>query len=67
MAIRCDFSEHESLQQWGEDYFGGDRWKGELDIDQDDMEDEVDDAIRDYINYHGQLIEFEGGIIVSSF
>jgi hypothetical protein len=30
-------------------------------------EDEIDEAIRDYINDHGTLIEFDGGIIVSNF
>ena len=67
VAIRCDFSEYDSLVDWARDYFGGDQWKCELDIDQDDMDDEIDDAIRDYIRDYGQLIEFDGGIIVSSF
>ena len=67
VAIRCDYSEHESLVDWARDCFGGDHWKGELDIDQDDMDDEIDDTIREYIQDHGQLIEFDGGIIVSSF
>jgi hypothetical protein len=30
-------------------------------------EDELDEKIREYINDRGQLIEFDGGIIVSSF
>jgi hypothetical protein len=30
-------------------------------------EEEEEDAIRCYIQDHGTLIEFEGGIIVSSF
>ena len=68
VAIRCDYSEHESLQDWASNYFGTDAdWKGQLDIDQDATDDEIDDTIRDYINDHGQLIEFDGGIIVSSF
>jgi hypothetical protein len=55
-AIRCDFSEHSSLQDWAHQYFSN-----ALD------DDEVDSKIREYIEDHGTLIEFEGGIIVSSF
>lgn len=71
VAIRCDFSEYESLQAWAEDYFGTDRagqgWRQRLSISDDADEDEIDDAIRGYITDRGQLIEFDGGIIVSSF
>ena len=66
VAIRCDYSEHASLQDWAADYFSGD-WKDSLCIDPEDSEDENDEAIRDYIRDHGSLIEFDGGIIVSSF
>jgi hypothetical protein len=61
IALCCDYSEHSSLTDWAEDYFASD-WRAELGID-----DDTDDAIRDYIRDHGQLIEFAGGIIVSSF
>jgi hypothetical protein len=65
VALRCDYSEYESLQEWASDYFSA--WRADLSID-DDMEDEeIDDKIREYIQDHGQLIEFNGGIIVSSF
>lgn len=64
-AIRCDFSEYESLVDWAEDYFSD--WKEELDIEEDMDEDEINDIIREYIHNHGILIEFDGGIIVSSF
>ena len=71
VAIRCDFSEHESLQEWAKDYFGTDRngkgWRHHLDISEDDEEDEADDKIREYINDRGTLIEFDGGVIVGSF
>jgi hypothetical protein len=71
VAIRCDFSEYKSLQAWAEDYFGTDRaghgWRQRLSISDDADEDEIDDAIRGYITDRGQLIEFDGGIIVSSF
>jgi hypothetical protein len=65
VAIRCDFSQRDSLQEWAQDYFTNyiDRHCIEKDMD----EDEIDEAIRDYINDHGTLIEFDGGIIVNSF
>ncbi len=71
VAIRCDFSEFESLQEWAKDYFGTDRdgrgWRHHLDISEDADEDEIDAAVRGYVTDRGQLIEFDGGIIVSSF
>ena len=33
----------------------------------DNEEEEQDEKIRDFIHDHGQLIEFDGGIIVSEF
>ena len=60
VAIRCDWSEHASLEDWAKDY----GFKPEA-SPEDEMERE--DEIRDYIQYRGQLIEFEGGVIVSSF
>jgi hypothetical protein len=77
VGIRCDYSEYETLQEWGEDYFGG--WNklceefGEdycgpfEDESPEDYADRFDDAIREYINDRGIMIEFDGGIIVSSF
>jgi hypothetical protein len=58
-AIRCDFSEHESLAKWAEEYG--------FDIEDDDDDEAATESIRDYISDHGQLVEFDGGIIVSSF
>jgi len=55
VAIRCDFSEYASLQDWAAEYFGT------------EIDGEIDSEIREYINDHGVLIEFNGGIIVSSF
>jgi hypothetical protein len=66
-AIRCDFSEHSSLQDWASDYFGNDSWREEMNIEEEDGDDDIDDEIRRYIQDHGQLIEFDGGVIVSSF
>jgi len=66
VAIRCDFSEYSSLQDWAIEYFGGEEQaKGNLNTE--DALYECDDEICDYIRDHGQLIEFNGGIIVSSF
>lgn len=61
VAIRCDFSEHESLQAWALDYFGGEAYALES------LPDFEDETISDYILDRGTLIEFVGGIIVSSF
>jgi hypothetical protein len=68
-AIRCDFSEYDSLQEWAADYFGTpmDEWCEKIGADKGDDDDKLDDKIREYIQDHGQLIEFDGGIIVSSF
>lgn len=68
VGIRCDFSEYEGLRQWAEDYFGGiSKWETALRIEPDTLPDECDDKIREYITDRGALIEFDGGIIVSSF
>jgi hypothetical protein len=77
VAIRCDYAEYETLQEWGEDYFGGwnklcaefgDDYCGPLeDETPEDYAERFDDAIREYIESRGILIEFDGGIIVSSF
>jgi hypothetical protein len=66
VAIRCDFSEYSSLQEWAHDHFSN-AWE-ELGIDEEDADDEeLDGKIREYIQDNGQLIEFDGGVIVSSF
>lgn len=67
VAIRCDYSEYESLIDWASDYFVN--WRGDLDIDPEleEGDPEIDDAIRDYIHDNGILIEFDDGVIVSSF
>ena len=70
IAIRCDYSEHESLADWADDYFGiNSDWRvGKLGIPAADYDTEREsESIREYINDHGILIEFDGGIIVSSF
>jgi len=67
VAIRCDFSEWPSLQAWAEDYFVN--WREDLGIQADEEGEigEIDEKIREYIHDRGTLIEFDGGIIVSSF
>jgi len=68
VAIRCDWSQYEGLRQWAEDYFGSiSAWESALSIEEDTLPDDVDDKIREYINDRGTLIEFDGGVIVSSF
>ena len=62
VAIRCDYSEEESLQEWARCYFTDDQLAEVL----EDSEDN-DEALRNYIYDHGFLIEFDGGIIVSNF
>jgi hypothetical protein len=53
---------------WWLDYFGPGMTLEETVGAVKDAEDiEVEHAIREYIQDHGQLIEFDGGIIVSSF
>ena len=70
-AIRCDFSEFSGLREWVSEYHGEPQVdamsSSGIDLDGDETEDEIDDLIRSYIQDHGQLIEFTGGIIVSSF
>jgi hypothetical protein len=64
VAIRCEYSEHESLQEWARCYFTDDQLiDGYFSKDDDDHEENI----RDFIHDHGQLIEFDGGIIVSEF
>ena len=63
--IRCDWSEYESLVEFAKDRISD--YKSELSIDDDMSDDDIDNVIREYVQYHGELIEFDGGIIVSSF
>jgi hypothetical protein len=94
VAIRCEYSEHESLQEWARCYFTDDQLSELLDCPlrvaemaradeldamgengdaaqvrsyYDNEEEDQDETIRDYILDHAQLIEFDGGIIVSEF
>jgi len=59
-AIRCDFSEFSSLEAWASDY-------GMQEDSLDDGREDRKDNIRSFIRDNGTLIEFDGGVIVSSF
>jgi hypothetical protein len=75
VAIRCDFSEYESLKAWADDYFADAEQAANaigltLAMDRESFEeedDEIDNLIREYISNNGQLIEFDGGVIISQF
>jgi hypothetical protein len=75
VAIRCDFSEYSSLQEWADEYFSdaqqaADTLNLTLNMDGESFEDdddEMEEMIRKHINDNGTLIEFDGGVIVSSF
>ena len=64
VALRCEFDEFESLEDWAEMYFTDDQLLEFL--DGEELED-AEDKLRDYIIDHGQFIEFDGGVIVSQF
>ena len=71
VGLRCDWSEHVSLVDWADDYYGTDRdghdWKWNLCVTGEMDEDEIDEIIRERIRESGELIEFDEGVIVSSF
>jgi hypothetical protein len=69
VAIRCDFAEYESLIDWATNHFGGaGSWQEPVGVDCYDLsEEDTDTAIRDFIHENGILIEFDDGVIVSSF
>ena len=68
VALRCDFSEHRSLAEWMRGYWGDlDTAFDAIGHYPEDGEDVLEELIREYIHDNGQLIEFDGGIIVSSF
>lgn len=61
VAIRCDYSEYKSLDDVAEDY------PDALDrVDDGEDEEEREECIREYILERGELIEFNGGVIISS-
>jgi hypothetical protein len=71
-AIRCDFSESTSLSDWLMEHHGAETLvfalqRSGIDMEGGEDEQETDEAIRSYIQDHGHLIEFDGGVIVSIF
>jgi hypothetical protein len=67
VSIRCEFSEYDSLEDLAlEQWVTPEKAWQELGLVHGDS-DEFAEAIREYIQDRGQLIEFEGGIIVSAF
>jgi hypothetical protein len=67
VSIRCDFAEYPTLLEWANDHFSNALEELGFDEKEENDDEEVDSKIREYIQDHGQLIEFDGGIIVSSF
>ena len=68
VAIRCEYSQWDSLQSWAEDYFGSEREACAEIVGEDCISlYAAEEDIRDYIRDRGELIEFDGGVIVSSF
>ena len=68
VAIRCDFSEWTDFEDWRNCYFADEAQAQEATgYDDEADDDDKDEATRAYIMDHGQLVEFDGGIIVSSF
>jgi hypothetical protein len=66
-SIRCEFSEHSSLLEWAQEYFSNALEELGFDETAENDDDEIDAKIKEYIEDHGTLIEFDGGVIVSSF
>ena len=68
VALRCDFSQYESLIDWADDQFAtAGEMLDAIGLDSTASEEEIDEAIREYIRDRGTLLEFSDGIIVSSF
>ena len=74
VALRCDYSQYDSLEEWANE-----QWRSSFDgVDElgltigddgkiEESPEEIDEAIREYIRDRGTLLEFSGGVIVSSF
>jgi len=71
VAIRCEFSQYDSLEDWLTEYYGfaleTSLGHAGIDLDGDEDEDDLGELIRSHVNDHGMLVEFSGGVIVSSF
>jgi hypothetical protein len=71
VSIRCEFSEYESLKDWIVEYYNepfDDAMKSAgIDLEGNEDEYEINKLIGSHIQDHGQLIDFNGGVIVSQF
>lgn len=71
VALRCEFTEYTSREEWLTSYYGKTLEEAfedaGIDLEGDEDEEECAELIRSHILDHGQLIEFDGGIIVSDF
>jgi hypothetical protein len=56
VALRCEFSEYESLQHFAQQYWPTNSQRLTR-----------DEVIKEYIEHRSTLIEFDGGIIVQDF
>lgn len=64
-ALRCEYSEYGSFEDFRKEYFANpEQCWDEIGADDDAEEDELDELTREYIESRGNLIEFDGGIIV---
>ena len=68
--FRCEFSEYKSVRDWLFNYYGlGMTLKDALEsagIYHEEDEEEIESLIAEFIRDRGTLVEFEGGVIVSS-
>jgi hypothetical protein len=68
VGLRCDWNEHASLEDFRNEYFAdAQECREALNADEDADEDELNELTCQFIEDCGTLIEFDGGIIVSSF
>jgi len=65
IAMRCEFTEFESIEDWSDCHFSDDQLE-EL-LDESKTMNDAHDLLTEYIEERGTLIRFDGGIIVSQF
>ena len=68
VALRCDFSEHENVFTWADDYWGGlGKAMEGMNISESSGLDEDEETIAEYLRENTCVIKFEGGIIIRAF
>lgn len=60
VAIRCEFSEYDSVLEAAE-------YHDFIPPDDEDDEDEIEAAALQYLEYRTTVIQFEGGVIIQEF